>query len=70
MELAQMVTQAMWSKDSYLKQLPHFTSDIIKRCTEKVSVLAVSGTEGSEVSLAHQPPFTPGRALMLMSVRG
>jgi len=37
MELAQMVTQAMWSKDSYLKQLPHFTPDIIKRCTEKVS---------------------------------
>lgn len=29
-----MVTQAMWSKDSYLKQLPHFTSDIIKRCTD------------------------------------
>lgn len=36
MELAQMVTQAMWSKDSYLKQLPHFNNDIIKRCTEKV----------------------------------
>lgn len=36
MELAQMVTQAMWSKDSYLKQLPHFSSDIIKRCTDKV----------------------------------
>lgn len=35
MELAQMVTQAMWSKDSYLKQLPHFTSEIIKRCTEQ-----------------------------------
>ncbi|XP_046658562.1 putative U5 small nuclear ribonucleoprotein 200 kDa helicase [Homalodisca vitripennis] len=35
MELAQMVTQAMWSKDSYLKQLPHFTADIIKRCTDK-----------------------------------
>ncbi|XP_050545887.1 putative U5 small nuclear ribonucleoprotein 200 kDa helicase [Daktulosphaira vitifoliae] len=35
MELAQMITQAMWAKDSYLKQLPHFTSDIIKRCTEK-----------------------------------
>uniref|UniRef100_A0A8B9J1T9 BRR2 homolog n=1 Tax=Amazona collaria TaxID=241587 RepID=A0A8B9J1T9_9PSIT len=31
MELAQMVTQAMWSKDSYLKQLPHFTSEHIKR---------------------------------------
>ena len=37
MELAQMVTQAMWSKDSYLKQLPHFTSEHIKRCTDKVS---------------------------------
>lgn len=35
MELAQMVTQAMWSKDSYLKQLPHFNADIIKRCKEK-----------------------------------
>lgn len=34
MELAQMVTQAMWSKDSYLKQLPHFNADIIKRCTD------------------------------------
>lgn len=35
MELAQMVTQAMWSKDSYLKQLPHFNAEIIKRCTDK-----------------------------------
>lgn len=35
MELAQMVTQAMWSKDSYLKQIPHFTSELIKRFTEK-----------------------------------
>lgn len=36
MELAQMVTQAMWAKDSYLKQLPHFGPEIIKRCKEKV----------------------------------
>merc|ERR1711872_1032012 len=35
MELAQMVTQAMWSKDSYLKQLPHFNKDVIDRCVEK-----------------------------------
>ncbi|KAL0582950.1 U5 small nuclear ribonucleoprotein 200 kDa helicase [Plecturocebus cupreus] len=35
MELAQMVTQAMWSKESHLKQLPHFTSEHIKRCTDK-----------------------------------
>ena len=39
MELAQMVTQAMWGRDSYLKQLPHFTAEIIKRCTEGVSIL-------------------------------
>jgi pre-mRNA-splicing helicase BRR2 len=31
-----MIIQSMWSKDSYLKQLPHFTNDIIQRCTEKV----------------------------------
>jgi hypothetical protein len=35
----------MWSKDSYLKQLPHFTPDIIKRCTEKVSIAGVSGSD-------------------------
>ncbi len=35
MELAQMVTQAVWNKDSYLKQLPHFTPELIKRCNEK-----------------------------------
>lgn len=35
MELAQMVTQAMWSKDSYLKQIPHFNPEIIKRCVDK-----------------------------------
>nr|XP_027194673.1 U5 small nuclear ribonucleoprotein 200 kDa helicase-like [Dermatophagoides pteronyssinus] len=34
MELAQMITQAMWNKDSVLRQLPHFTSDIIERCTK------------------------------------
>jgi pre-mRNA-splicing helicase BRR2 len=35
MELSQMSTQAMWNKDSYLKQLPHFTNEIIDRCKEK-----------------------------------
>ncbi|GAB6023297.1 hypothetical protein CHUAL_008104 [Chamberlinius hualienensis] len=35
MELAQMVTQAMWNKDSLLKQLPHFNTEIVKRCIEK-----------------------------------
>merc|ERR1719210_2240516 len=32
MEFSQMLTQAMWNKDSYLKQLPHFTSETIQRC--------------------------------------
>jgi len=32
MTLAQMVSQAMWSKDSYLKQLPHFTPELIQKC--------------------------------------
>merc|ERR1711992_481829 len=34
MELSQMITQAMWNKDSYLKQLPHFDQETIARCKE------------------------------------
>ena len=34
-----MLTQGMWNKDSYLRQLPHFISEIIQRCTEKVDGL-------------------------------
>lgn len=34
MELSQMVVQAMWDRDSPLKQVPHFNTDIIKRCGE------------------------------------
>ncbi|CAK9298582.1 unnamed protein product [Gordionus sp. m RMFG-2023] len=32
MELSQMTTQAMWNKDSYLKQIPHFDAAIVARC--------------------------------------
>ncbi|KAG7298292.1 hypothetical protein JYU34_017890 [Plutella xylostella] len=39
MELAQMATQAVWAKDSYLRQLPHFTPALIQRCNEKVRSL-------------------------------
>ena len=35
MEPAQIVTQAMWGKDSYLKQLPNFTHDLIMKYQEK-----------------------------------
>lgn len=35
MELCQMITQAVWKKDSYLRQIPHFSHEIIKRCQAK-----------------------------------
>jgi pre-mRNA-splicing helicase BRR2 len=35
MELSQMSVQAMWDRDSPLKQIPYFTSDVIKRCEGK-----------------------------------
>ncbi|CAH9061484.1 unnamed protein product [Cuscuta epithymum] len=34
MEVSQMVTQAMWERDSVLLQLPHFTKEIAKRCKD------------------------------------
>ncbi|RCH95561.1 DEIH-box ATPase, partial [Rhizopus azygosporus] len=35
MELSQMSVQAIWDRDSPLKQIPYFTNDIIKRCEDK-----------------------------------
>jgi len=32
MELSQMIVQGLWAKDHPLKQVPHFTDEIIKRC--------------------------------------
>jgi pre-mRNA-splicing helicase BRR2 len=34
MEMAQMVVQAMWDRDSPLKQIPHFTPDVVKVANE------------------------------------
>jgi pre-mRNA-splicing helicase BRR2 len=34
MELSQMIVQGLWSKDNVLKQIPHFSDEIIKRCQE------------------------------------
>lgn len=34
MELAQMCVQAMWDRDSPLKQVPYFTNEVIKRCEQ------------------------------------
>ncbi|UZJ56862.1 hypothetical protein CBS101457_006182 [Exobasidium rhododendri] len=35
MELSQMIVQAIWEKESPLKQIPHFTSEVIQRCKAK-----------------------------------
>ena len=32
MELSQMIVQGLWNRDHVLKQIPHFTDEIIKRC--------------------------------------
>ena len=34
MELSQMIVQGLWNKDHPLKQIPHFTDEIIKRCVD------------------------------------
>jgi pre-mRNA-splicing helicase BRR2 len=36
MELSQMLTQAMYSNESYMKQLPHCTQELLERCKQKV----------------------------------
>ena len=35
MELSQMAVQAMWNRDSPLKQIPHFTDDILRNCAKR-----------------------------------
>jgi pre-mRNA-splicing helicase BRR2 len=42
MELSQMIVQGLWNKDHPLKQIPHFSDEIIKRC------LAYKGEEPVE----------------------
>lgn len=29
MELSQMIVQGVWARDSYLKQIPHFSAEVI-----------------------------------------
>ncbi|VDK20795.1 unnamed protein product [Anisakis simplex] len=35
MELSQMLTQAMYTNESYMKQIPHCTPALLERCNEK-----------------------------------
>ncbi|GKY92360.1 hypothetical protein MPSEU_000206900 [Mayamaea pseudoterrestris] len=32
MEVSQMIVQGLWNKENVLKQIPHFTDEIIRRC--------------------------------------
>jgi pre-mRNA-splicing helicase BRR2 len=32
--MSQMVVQAMWDRDSPLKQIPHFTPEVVKAANE------------------------------------
>lgn len=34
MDLAQMCVQALWDRDSPLKQIPHFEADVLQRCAD------------------------------------
>ena len=45
-----MITQAVWKKDSYLKQLPHFSAEVIKRFNDKKidSIFEVMEMEDAE----------------------
>jgi len=60
-EFGQLVTQAMWVKDSSLLQLPHFTKEEIKHCEKgKNKVSSISAyrdvPDGQKKGMAH---FTP-----------
>lgn len=62
MELCQMVVQGLWDKDSYLMQVPHFDTDMVKRC-EGFGEEGVEGVlgileleEGDRDSLLQLPP--------------
>ncbi|KAI9878001.1 MAG: DEIH-box ATPase [Pleopsidium flavum] len=42
MEMSQMVVQAMWDRDSPLKQIPHFSPEVVKAATDSEYVLSMS----------------------------
>ena len=50
MDLSQMCVQAMWETDSPLKQIPHFSSEIISRCkaAEVTSVYDITELEDEQ----------------------
>ena len=53
MEMSQMVVQGMWDRDSPLKQIPHFTPEVIKAANESGYVNSTFHTKLS----TNQKPF-------------
>ena len=49
MELSQMLSQAMYSNESYMKQLPHCSPELLERCKEKVYFLWIYLYGGTRV---------------------
>lgn len=45
MELSQMLTQAMFTSESYLRQLPHCSAALLERCKEKVCYVSNSNKD-------------------------
>ena len=52
MEMSQMVVQAMWDRDSPLKQIPHFSPEVVKAANDKGYVFFL-------LSPASEIPTTP-----------
>lgn len=51
MEMSQMVVQGMWDRDSPLKQIPHFTDEVIKAANDSGYVSPQSGNDGKVTNL-------------------
>ncbi|KAJ5122808.1 Helicase C-terminal [Penicillium atrosanguineum] len=47
MELSQMVVQAMWDRDSPLKQIPHFSPEVIQVANEYKYIITIPGEQTS-----------------------
>lgn len=53
MEMSQMVVQAMWDRDSPLKQIPHFNAEVIKAANEFGYVLPSGQSSTANMAFPH-----------------
>lgn len=56
MEMSQMVTQALWDRDSVLMQLPHFDKALAAKCAE-AGVESIFDLAEMEVHFHHPMSF-------------